>query len=320
MSSAFRNFVLTFLLALIVFGLVAWRVLPAAEAALLGTDPAEESSDTSDTASGGELSEDPNVQPVDPEKDDGFACLFVGKNGSGRICSLIFTRVSESRERYVVVDIPASTHLSVGSGYAPLYSILNDKDVAAVTSTVSSLVGCDIDYCFVADASSLGQVAALHGNMSVTLPYAVRYLSPEFAVIPEEDRSEEHYVTIPAGSVRLNAENTPYILSAVPNGENEYTYDYSLQGTICFSIFEQLFSRRDIGDNTSLLIELAECVETNAEINAVVECAPAMFSKGSYSYANVTYTTVTRSFEGSVVRVPDVFAAIEAIRAAYTGE
>lgn len=45
-----------------------------------------------------------------------------------------------------------------------------------------------------------------------------------------------------------------------------------------------------------------------------------MFSKGSYSYANVTYTTVTRSFEGSVVRVPDVFAAIEAIRAAYTGE
>ena len=116
MSSAFRNFVLTFLLALIVFGLVAWRVLPAAEAALLGTDPAEESSDTSDTASGGELSEDPNVQPVDPEKDDGFACLFVGKNGSGRICSLIFTRVSESRERYVVVDIPARTHLSVGSG------------------------------------------------------------------------------------------------------------------------------------------------------------------------------------------------------------
>lgn len=156
--------------------------------------------------------------------------------------------------------------------------------------------------------------------MSVTLPYAVRYLSPEFAVIPEEDRSEEHYVTIPAGSVRLNAENTPYILSAVPNGENEYTYDYSLQGTICFSIFEQLFSRRDIGDNTSLLIELAECVETNAEINAVIECAPAMFSKGSYSYANVTYTTVTRSFEGSVVRVPDVFAAIEAIRTAYTGE
>ena len=69
MSSAFRNFVLTFLLALIVFGLVAWRVLPAAEAALLGTDPAEESSDTSDTASGGELSEDPNVQPVDPEKE-----------------------------------------------------------------------------------------------------------------------------------------------------------------------------------------------------------------------------------------------------------
>ena len=173
MSSAFRNFVLTFLLALIVFGLVAWRVLPAAEAALLGTDPAEESSDTSDTASGGELSEDPNVQPVDPEKDDGFACLFVGKNGSGRICSLIFTRVSESRERYVVVDIPASTHLSVGSGYAPLYSILNGKDIAAVTSTISSLVGCDIDYCFVADASSLGQVAALHGNMSVTLPYAV---------------------------------------------------------------------------------------------------------------------------------------------------
>ncbi len=95
MSSAFRNFVLTFLLALIVFDLVAWRVLPAAEAALLGTDPAEESSDTSDTASGGELSEDPNVQPVDPEKDDGFACLFVGKNGSGRICSLDF----HARER-----------------------------------------------------------------------------------------------------------------------------------------------------------------------------------------------------------------------------
>ena len=45
-----------------------------------------------------------------------------------------------------------------------------------------------------------------------------------------------------------------------------------------------------------------------------------MFSKGSYSYANDTSRSVTRSFEGSVVRVPDVFAAIEAIRTAYTGE
>ena len=182
------------------------------------------------------------MQPVDPEKDDGFACLFVGKNGSGRICSLIFTRVSESRERYVVVDIPASTHLSVGSGYAPLYSILNGKDIAAVTSTISSLVGCDIDYCFVADASSLGQVAALHGNMSVTLPYAVRYLSPEFAVIPEEDRSEEHYVTIPAGSVRLNAENTPYILSAVPNGEKRiYIRLFAAGGPSAFRFLNSSF-------------------------------------------------------------------------------
>ena len=117
-------------------------------------------------------------------------------------------------------------------------STLNGKDIAAVTSTISSLVGCDIDYCFVADASSLGQVAALHGNMSVTLPYAVRYLCARIRRRPRGGyRSEEHYVTIPAGSVRLNAENTPYILSAVPNGENEYTYDYSLQGTICFSDF-----------------------------------------------------------------------------------
>ena len=320
MSSAFRNFVLTFLLALIVFGLVAWRVLPAAEAALLGPDPTEESSEPSDTTSDGETSEDPGTQPVDPETDDGFSCLFVGKNGSGRICSLIFTRVSESRQRYITLDIPASTHLSVGLGYAPLYSLLAGKDIAAVTATVSALVGYDIDYCFIADAEAEGQIAALHGDMSVTLPYAVRYLSPEFAVIPEEDRSEEHYVTIPAGNVRLNGENTPYILDAVPNGQNAYTYDYSLQGTICFSIFDQLFARRDIGDNTSLLIELAECVETNAEINDVIRRAPAMFSKSSYAYQNVSYTTVTRSFEGSVVRVPDVFAAISAIQSAYAGE
>ena len=120
--------------------------------------------------------------------------------------------------------------------------------------------------------------------------------------------------------MRLNGENTPYILDAVPNGQNAYTYDYSLQGTICFSIFDQLFARRDIGDNTSLLIELAECVETNAEINDVIRRASAMFSKSSYAYQNVSYTTVTRSFEGSVVRVPDVFAAISAIQSAYAGE
>lgn len=164
MSSAFRNFVLTFLLALIVFGLVAWRVLPAAEAALLGPDPTEESSEPSDTTSDGETSEDPGTQPVDPETDDGFSCLFVGKNGSGRICSLIFTRVSESRQRYITVDIPASTHLSVGLGYAPLYSLLAGKDIAAVTATVSALVGYDIDYCFIADAEAEGQIAALHGD------------------------------------------------------------------------------------------------------------------------------------------------------------
>lgn len=320
MSSAFRNFVLTFLLALIVFGLVAWRVLPAAEAALLGTDPAEESSDTSDTASGGELSEDPNVQPVDPEKDDGFACLFVGKNGSGRICSLIFTRVSESRERYVVVDIPASTHLSVGSAMRRIYSILNGKDIAAVTSTISSLVGCDhrLLLCGGRIVARAGRRAAReyerHAAVCGALPQPRIRRHPRGGPLggalcdhPGRQRASER------------GKHAVYPQRRAERRKRIYIRLFAAGDHLLFD-FEQLFSRRDIGDNTSLLIELAECVETNAEINAVIECAPAMFSKGSYSYANVTYTTVTRSFEGSVVRVPDVFAAIEAIRTAYTGE
>ena len=49
MSSAFRNFFLTLLLSLIVFGLVAWKLIPSVESALLG--PADESVDVSDDAS-----------------------------------------------------------------------------------------------------------------------------------------------------------------------------------------------------------------------------------------------------------------------------
>ena len=101
MSSAFRNFFLTLLLSLIVFGLVAWKLIPSVESALLG--PADESVDVSDDASdSGDVSRDDNVSDLPPaENGEEVSCLFVGTNDDGRICSLIVTRVSEDRKIYL---------------------------------------------------------------------------------------------------------------------------------------------------------------------------------------------------------------------------
>ena len=105
MSSAFRNFFLTLLLSLIVFGLVAWKLIPSVESALLG--PADESVDVSDDASdSGDVSRDDNVSDLPPaENGEEVSCLFVGTNDDGRICSLIVTRVSEDRKIYLSSNI-----------------------------------------------------------------------------------------------------------------------------------------------------------------------------------------------------------------------
>ena len=169
MSSAFRNFFLTLLLSLIVFGLVAWKLIPSVESALLG--PADESVDVSDDASdSGDVSRDDNVSDLPPaENGEEVSCLFVGTNDDGRICSLIVTRVSEDRKIYLSSNISASTYVAYGSDdngqrYAPLYDILAGRDIGYISSVISGLVGFDIDFCFVSDPSDIGEITALPGQ------------------------------------------------------------------------------------------------------------------------------------------------------------
>ena len=324
MSSAFRNFFLTLLLSLIVFGLVAWKLIPSVESALLG--PADESVDVSDDASdSGDVSRDDNVSDLPPaENGEEVSCLFVGTNDDGRICSLIVTRVSEDRKIYLSSNISASTYVAYGSDdngqrYAPLYDILAGRDIGYISSVISGLVGFDIDFCFVSDPSDIGEITALHDGITVNIPYEIRYLLPEFSGLPEEELSDEHYDIIPAGSVVLNAHNCESILNALPTGQEPYTYDYSVQSTVYYTVFNSLFARTDIGESDNLLIELSDISETNAQLGDVLKYGPYLFSNSVYTNRNVEYPVISQPQDGAQINVADVSGAISAMAGAYSG-
>ena len=95
MSSAFRNFILTLVLMLVVLGFAAWKLIPKLEDAVLKpifneTSDGAETSDSEASANISDISagETEVSNPTVPVEDTVFDCLFITKNDANDVCSV----------------------------------------------------------------------------------------------------------------------------------------------------------------------------------------------------------------------------------------
>ena len=323
MSAAFRNFILTLVIMLAVFGYIAIKALPDIEEAVFGNDESHASEEASEVINVSAESEadssEETSQPVVTEEYDSFGCVFAAKNASGDVCSLVYVGVSEEHKSYVMCRIPVDMTIDVGGIPKKLYSLIGSNGNDYMLKKISPLVGKDIAYYVTCDDKTFKSLAAFAAKnkfqFNVDLSYPIRYLDPDFAGIVDPSE-EEYYITIPAGRTTLTEQNAVEIFESV---REEGVVNYTFQESMGLSLLRQLVSLDGIADNVGFLDTLKSSVSTNVPVSELLRYAALLFSYNNYNVTHITYPTM-QDYANPEVRTPNWSAGINQINTAEAGK
>ena len=139
MSSAFRNFILTLVLMLVVLGFAAWKLIPKLEDAVLKpifneTSDGAETSDSEASANISDISagETEVSNPTVPVEDTVFDCLFITKNDANDVCSAVYVYASKQSGSYVLCSFPVDMNFSA---LRPPITTLKSCPLSSVTTS-----------------------------------------------------------------------------------------------------------------------------------------------------------------------------------------
>ncbi|MFA7098518.1 MAG: hypothetical protein WC143_00375 [Eubacteriales bacterium] len=296
MSAAFRNFILTLLIMLGVFGYTAMKILPDIEGMIFfNNDTSDQSGESGQSGESEQPSEDPGTSGETSSEEEGkvYSFVFASKNTGGHIASLIYVEILEKAQKYITCRIPVDIYINDNGVPRKLCELLGKNDNEYLLKKISPLVGRDIDFFMVWDGDSYKAAAGIaeksNASMSIDLPYQVKYLDPDFIeIIDPDDIPEEYYITLPPGKTPLTESNAGYIF----NSSREEDMNYAFQESMGVSVFRQLFSLDFLADNIETVTSLFGSVRSNIPVAGVMKYAGLLFSYSSYGGVHITYPTV----------------------------
>lgn len=303
LSSAFRNFFITFALCMLVFGLVGFKyVYPWIGDQILGgdtSDTSDTSKDVSDTSA--DVSDDvSNNEPVveqgyyNPdgdvftavimcvdEKNCAVNCVFIDSNGKTKQLIYCPLSVESKRVNEVGVIVPIKN----------LFSVLTPDEIC---QSVTAMTGINVDYCLIFDRDGLPAVASCIPGASVTLgnDEIVDIINPAY----------EGYVSVdgtyPADyRIQISNIDGKVNLNEVVSGKTklEWLLDYAPEGKSYYSAISKallsqfLADERNCKSAATLSKVLDACKATNMTSSDAEAHLETIFSFDTFQRHNVTY-------------------------------
>ncbi len=305
MSTAFRNFLIIFLLFLVVFGLVAWKVVvPYIDDVLLSETEKGGDAETSDV---GEESDTSDVI-IDSGRDRKVSLAFVGMANNEHIANIFFVRIDEKKGIYLTASVPFDAQVDNGGKSAPLYSYLYMRSTEDIMQTVPYLVGYEIDYYAAFDYSGLYEIVKELGTVTVSFPTAVKIYNPDFMdeiqdyLENDEPVPDAYYDTYGPGDANIDYKALELIWEYSPEGNDK---DYTIKCSIYESVFYALTQKSALGANSEKYLEIMNhASSTSLGIEAFEEYGDIMFAngylfKGNYS-KQITYN---QTFSKMIVKI-----------------
>ncbi|MGI6715907.1 MAG: hypothetical protein ACOX3X_01760 [Eubacteriales bacterium] len=324
MSAAFRNFMLTLVIMLGIFAYAAMRILPDVEGLLFFDDESsqETSNNTPDTSDNSDVSGSENSGDPIVEEYETFSCIFVSKNKSGHICSVVYVEVIEETKKYITCRIPVDIYLDDNGVPKLLYELLGKNDPSYMLKKISPLIGKDVDYYIIFDGDTYKTVAKMSEKagkpISVDLTYEVKYVDPVFLdiITPGEPIPEEYYITLPVGKAALTETNAAEIFNSLREGD---VISYTFQESMGLSVLRQLVSIGNIATNIDSLTTFFNSTKTNVPVSSLQRYGTLLFAYSDYTNIHITYPTMN-DYESPDMKIADWTNGTKQIRNAATAE
>lgn len=285
MLSALRNFFISFLVCLLIFGFVSYKYIwPTIHDMVDFNDISQNESNVS-----GGNTDNSIDNPINTTDGRTVTVAFVCKTSESKVCSVLLARANEGTQRFTYCRIPLTTKVinSVGVG-VPVDYYLENASLTETKTKLASLVGFDIDHCVIVDQKAAKQLLTKLQDPYFDVSRTIKYVNPIYAgkEYPEGGEPEDYYITLSATRCTLDEALLDAVLGNRITVSGASTI--SVAGDMCASLFEQFMKNAGTKRNISNLSYLLNYVRTDITVNDIEANSDIFFTYDEYP----TVTTV----------------------------
>lgn len=306
--SALKNFAITFLIAALIFGIIAYFVMSVVVDDLFSND------DTPGTISEGTTEEpfDTQIVPNDNPREDGdtFTLLIAGTDYNPEVLfdyeislsnptnvpfvkrqihadMLMVLRFDKENESIVLVSIPGN--ISLDNGVSTIGELYNSRGREYLIEAVQSLTGFYIDFYAIVNVGNLPDVIDVFGEIEYNVPCDMYY----------SDESQDLLINLKKGYQKLNGEQVMQLLRYNAYGDSTYSR-MSVVSDFAYTFLDKMINVKYKDDATlgAAYESLISLVDTNFTATDLIGSLDLIFN---FHY----YTHVTLNYPGKLITTTD---------------
>lgn len=338
MLSALRNFALTFLVSLLVFGVLAYVIIGFVLNTVID-DPAVPDFSGDKIVTGDDTVSAPDVPPEDtdtpPIEDDiigeTFNILLVESDYQPEIfddydyeerwegpgfpdkrnrtwCAdmIILLRVDKAAKQFVLCPIPKNTRVLVNGENMMLGDVISKKNAEFLCGKVSELTGLPTYYYVHAPVGTISPCIDVLGAVTFNVPQDMQ----------AEDTERGLVIDLKKGVQKITGDKATQLLrfTGYPNGNIGRT-----NTTIEFikAMFEEYLSEEHLSDALTTYSKIADIVETNFTAEALANNLDLIYSYNDFETVTLTYPGSTKVI-GGVTYFEPALSTASALFAKYS--
>ncbi len=317
MSSAFKNFFITFAICLLVFAFVGFSFVYDWLLDVLNFSDMNDTSETVSEEVSSETSEEQStvVVPDDgiDENGDVFTAFIMCVDSEGKMLNGVFIDSNGKSKQYIYCPLSSSIKSTNEIGVSiPLYDLFTNMSPDAVCQCITALTGIETDYCLRFDREGLKAIVKSIPGAYVELSETVTVKNPMYSnYVPEEGMlyPEDYYITVANnadGKVLLNdaignRTALEWLLEYNPNLDgSEYNALYT---RIAKAIIRQFLTQENAMKSTETMATVISNCETNMTLDEASGHLDTIFSYNAFKRHEVNYPS---NWESAVVRLREL--------------
>ncbi len=271
MSTAFRNFIITFALAAALFAVIGYMVVSGVLDGLFKSgenasgDETEYSYENAESYYKGEY--DASEEEIPSSEAIGESYIVFYEDHLGELNGAKFICVNEKNGKLVQETLPITSTIVVNGYNRTIKEIYESNGEEFLCGKLQYIFGVSVNSYVVFTPESMIELFSktdifekLEIEISCNLPYQVKYEDPEMKDYNDQNPDDIQYITL-AGEAVITAENAQYIFDNVPEDSYDSKAASTMFSQIYDSVFTSAFSNEKLKNTSSSVERFFGCFE-----------------------------------------------------------
>ncbi len=310
MKYSLRNFALTFIISLVIFGAIAWGIVGSlmemSENILAGA--AVDTEDNNNPSANEQQNNTPDIEDEPEFKGNSFNFLAVGMDTmpGGKVKfpdkdskefssmeAIMLVRADKENKKFIFSSLPTDFIINYKGENMPLGQLtkclnINDSSqLDLLLNEITALTGMSIDYYAFIDMESFVKTIDNLGGISYKVPTDMYYEDPEQNLVISFKKNQK---LTSAKDMLMMLRYVTYDTIENGAGKNENAR-ISLHMQFANAVFEKMLTFENIVSIPIWIPDIFKSTKTNFTLDDAKENVDLIFSYNEYSTINFTYST-----------------------------